>query len=221
MAGDRVGRQPSARPAHRLADDVVRHPEGEAGLAHQGIGQFGHRPEAHPRPMQHPPGVDLERGQVAGEELETGNASPSVQERLIAGVGRIVRVGEPGALDPSQHPGADADQTSRLALDELQHARVLLLWHDAADRTVLVAELDEPELGGTPDKEILGHARQMDASSASIAAASSASSREATASKAFSTSRPKPSRRIVAWRSIGKPVVVRAAAPSGLLLALM
>ena len=134
-------------------------------------------PERHPAPDQvlgevggkH---VVAEPGPHAGAVGSEGRDDPSgdlkradqgvhgVKEGLLVLL-KVFVVGARETLEGHEEASALAKGATRLASEELQTVRVLLLGHEAAPRAVGVREGDEAKLGRRVDDEVLGNAAEV------------------------------------------------------------
>ena len=76
---------------------------------------------------------------------------------------QVASVGGGQALQGGQQTGQIADESAGLAAGELGDIRVLLLRHDGGAGGIAVVELDEGELLGVPDDDLLGQAGDVHA----------------------------------------------------------
>ena len=86
--------------------------------------------------------------------------STRVEDRLLVFL-QVAVVGERQALERGEQPGEVADQPAGLAARELGDVGVLLLRHDRRPGRVGVVELDEAELRGGPEDDLLAEAGEV------------------------------------------------------------
>ena len=168
------------------------------------------------RGLAHARRVHAQRGDRARHHLErVAQRARGVEDRLLVLL-EVAVVGERQALHDGEQRDQVADRAAGLAAHQLGDVGVLLLRHQARAGRVGVGELDEAELGGRPEHELLGEPRQVHLRDRAVARGTRARRRATRPRRGCcAAGRAKPSARAVASRSIGSVVPASAPAPSG------
>ena len=137
----------------------MRAPEGDAALDQQ-VGQVG-REEEPVGGRRHPGGVEAQVRQHPGHDVERlPERVGRIEERRLVLL-EVAVVGERQALQRGEQRHQRARHAPGLAAHQLRHVRVLLLRHHRAAGREGVGQLDEAELLGRPQHELLGKAGEM------------------------------------------------------------